>query len=205
MENSKKTVEEVYYAIIKRPNPADVTKEVVKYLIDRFARSKLRQEAAGVLVELTFEQFLSIISAARFRKMEAMQAQGRLDVFMRGKETGYVLSWRNRDALLTKTMNVDTASFCNRRDSIYQTRLRQGDKHREDSKDLIRKKRTGTTQKEATKAKIGQSKIGIAQSDEHVAKRAAALTGQTRSEEAKARMKAAATARWARNRGEMVV
>lgn len=195
MENSKKrkaTPQEVIAAITKQP----IKQDLESHLQRMFESSRRRQQANGVSFELTFEEYLGLISKGRRLRMQRELNRGNLRRFMESK-SGYVLTPKGRSESAGKVCNVETFEFVNREKSRRNQHLGKGDTHREDSKQKIAVARTGTTQSEETRAKIKASNLGQTRSEETRANIAAAQRGKPKSEEQKQKMREAAQARWA--------
>ncbi|MGY5794162.1 NUMOD3 domain-containing DNA-binding protein len=178
-----------------------ISKPLMTILCRMYESSHRRQVAAGIGFELTFDQYLSLITKARRQRMEQEFKSGTFKQFMESA-TGYVLTWRNREARATGTLNMETAVFVNREQSRRNQHFKKGDKHTQESKDAIALARTGTKHSEETKARIKQSNLGQTRSEETKAKISAARRGRTMSEETKAKMAAKRAAYWAAKRAE---
>lgn len=178
-----------------------ISKPLLTILTRMYDSSHRRQVAAGNRFELTFDQYLSLITKARRKRMELELKRGTFKRFMESV-TGYVLTWRDREAKATRTLNMETAVFVNREQSRRNQHFKKGDKHSQESKDAIARARTGTKHSEETKARIKQSNLGQTRSDETKAKISAFRKGRPMSEETKAKMAAKRAAYWAAKRAE---
>ena len=124
-----------------------------------YESSHRRQVAAGNRFELSFDQYLSLITNARRQRMEQECKRGTVKQFMESA-TGYALTWRDREARATGTLNMETGVFVNREQSRLNQHFKKGDTHTQESKDAIALARTGTKHSEATKARIKESNLG---------------------------------------------
>lgn len=191
-KKTKATPQEVIAAITKQPQRQDLN----AHLQRMYDSSRRRQIENGVTFELTFEEYLSLISKARRLRMQRELNRGNLKRFMESN-AGYVLTPKGRAEKAAKVCNVETFEFVNREKSRRNQHLGKGDTHREDSKQKIAVARTGTTQTEETRAKIKASNLGQTRSDETRANIAAGQRGKPKSEEQRQKMREAAKARWA--------
>jgi hypothetical protein len=198
---NKISAREVFLRITKQTDPADITAAVDLALEVQFDLARQYQEKHGRRFELTFPQFVSLVTKSRRQKMEAKMRSGNFERFMKSN-AGYCLTWKSRAALKTGIMSVETACYLNREDSERACQFGPGDTHTAESIDLIRKARTGKKHTDATKAKQSARKMGHAVDDEQRAKTSAALKGKPKSAEQIARMKGSAAARWERVRAE---
>lgn len=196
-DNNKPTPDQVIAAITKRPSNRDLT----PHLQRMFESSKKRQTEAGVQFDLTFEEYLGLITKARRRIMQIELNKGNLKRFMESAR-GYVLTPKGRSEWAAKVCNKDTYEFVNREKSRRNQHLKKGDKHREDSKQRIAAARTGTKHSDETREKIKAGNLGQTRSDETRAAISAAQMGKPKTPEQIEKMKAAATARWAAKRAE---
>lgn len=178
-----------------------ISKPLLTILCRMYDSSRRRQVAAGNRFDLTFEQYLSLVTKARRQRMEAELKRGTFKWFMESA-TGYVLTWRDREARATRTLNMETAVFVNREQSRRNQHFKKGDRHTQESKDAIALARTGTKHSEETKARIKQSNLGQTRSDETKAKISASRKGRPMSEQTKAKMSAKRAAYWAAKRAE---
>lgn len=164
--------------------------------------SQKRQIHAGNRFELSFEEYLSLITRARRQRMERELKANTFKQFMMST-TGYVLTWKSRSAKASGVMNVQTAEFVNRERSRRNQHLAKGDTHSEASKAAISQALKGRTHSEDTKAKIKVGNAGQTRSDETRAKISAARTGRSMSAETKAKMAAKRAAYWAAKRSQL--
>jgi len=194
--NNKISAREVFLRITKQSEPADIAAAVDLALEIQFALARDYQEKRGRNFELTFPEFMSLVSKSRRNKMEAKMRTGNFERFMKSNY-GYCLTWNSRRAFKTGIMSIETACYVNREDSERSCQFGPGDTHSEESIDLIRKARTGKKASDATKAKQRARKIGHVVDAEQRAKTSAALKDKPKSPEQIAKMKASAEARWA--------
>ncbi len=178
-----------------------ISRPLMMILCRMYESSQRRQVAAGNRFELTFEQYLSLITKARRQRMELELNRGTFKQFM-GSATGYVLTWKDRAARASGTLNMETAVFVNREQSRRNQHFKKGDKHTQKSKDAIALARTGTKHSEETIARIRDANLGQTRSEETKAKISAARKGRKMSEETKAKMAAKRAAYWAAKRAE---
>ena len=197
---NKPSPEQVISAITKRP----ANKDLVPHLRRMFESSRQRQTDAGVQFDLTFEEYQSMISKGRRRKMQIELNRGNLKRFMEGAK-GYVLTPKGRKEFAGRLCNVETFEFTNREKSRRNQHLKRGDTHREDSKQKIAAARTGTKHSDETREKIKIGNLGQTRSDETRANISAAQQGKPKSPEQKEKMSAAASARWAAKRAQQEV
>ncbi|MDR6757186.1 hypothetical protein J2Y48_002482 [Mycoplana sp. BE70] len=171
-------------------------KNLTPHLERMFESSRSRQLRAGVLFELTFEEYLTLISKGRRRTMQQALNRGNLKGFMES-DRGYVLTWKGRAEKAAGVMNLETAMFVNREASRRAQHLKKGDTHREDSIEAIRQSRLGKRWDEETIERIRQSNAGQTRSDETRQRISAARKGTKDKEVTKAAKSEAAKARWA--------
>jgi len=176
-------------------------RDLTPHLKRMFESSKKRQEEAGVRFELTFDEYLELITPARRRTMQQKLDSGKLKEFMESSR-GYVLTPKGREEHAAKVCNKDTFEFANREKSRRNQHLKKGDRHRDESKQLIAISRMGTTHTEETKKKIRDGNKGQKRSDETRKAIAEARTGTKDSKETKNRKREAALARHAKKRAE---
>lgn len=193
----KATPQQVIEKITKQSRNTDLT----PHLKRMFESSKRRQEGQGVRFDLTFDDYLSLITPGRRRIMQRELNRGNLRGFMESN-LGYVLTPKGRSEKAGMVCNKETFEFTNRRKSKENQHLKKGDRHRDDSKAKIAVSRTGKTHTEETKEKIREANKGQVRSDETRANIAKAKLGTTDSEETKNRKSEAAKARHARRRAE---
>ncbi|UPA25349.1 NUMOD3 domain-containing DNA-binding protein [Shinella oryzae] len=185
----------------KKPSPQDViynvrnhgrqpSKRLRENLERMFEASKQHQTANGVSWNLTFNEYLELITQRRMQRMEAELKAGKLKEFMKGAK-GYVLTTKNRTAYKAKIYDPTTVEFVNRNKSLRNHRMNKGDTHSEKSKEIMSIKRTGTTQTEETKQKISEGNKGKVLTKATKKAIADARTGTTHSEETKAKQRAA--------------
>jgi hypothetical protein len=172
-------------------NPALIT-----ILSRMFESSRRRQVAAGVLFDLTFDQYLSLITKTRRQRMASEFRQGNFAKFMKS-QSGYVLTWKDRPSRASGLMNMETACFVNREWSRRNQHFKKGDRHTDASKAAIAASRLGKTHTEETKAAIAAGNTGKVQSAETRKKIGAARTGRKHSEETKRKMAEKRAAYWA--------
>lgn len=196
---NKLSAQDVLNRILGKEDDAQVRAAVTDKLMAQFSRAKKYQEGRGVVFTLTFDQLLSKITPSRWKRMESKMRSGEYSDFMKSA-FGYVITWKNREALNTKVMNIDTVAFLNREDSKLNSRFIKGDKHTDKAKAAIGNSRRGKKMSDETKSKISAKKTGVKQDAEVVAARAAKLKNKPKSEEHKARMAEAARQRWAKVR-----
>lgn len=176
-----------------------ISKPLLTVLGRMYESSQRRQLAAGNRFDLTFDEYLSLITKARRQRMESELKSGTLRQFMESA-TGYVLTWRDRPAKASGILNTETGVFVNREQSRRNQHFKKGDRHTQASKDAIALARTGTKHTEETKAQIKQSNTGLTRSAETKAKISAARKGRAMSPETKAKMAAKRAAYWAAKR-----
>lgn len=182
--------------VISRITGREFNKNLTPHLERMFESSKNRQLRAGVRFELTFEQYLTLISKGRRRTMQQALNRGQLKGFMESHR-GYVLTWKGRAEKASGVMNLDTAMFVNREASRRAQHLKKGDTHREDSIEAIRQSRIGKHWDEETIERIRQSNSGQTRSEETCQRISEARTGTKDTDATKAAKSEAAKARWA--------
>ncbi|MGQ8630868.1 hypothetical protein ACUTJJ_05200 [Agrobacterium sp. DKPNP3] len=197
--DNKISAQDVFNRILEKEDEAEIKAAVTDKLMAQFGRSKRYQENRGVTFTLTFDELLSKITPSRWKRMENKMRSGEYDDFMRSTY-GYVITWKNREALNSKNMNAETVAFLNREDSKLNSRFIKGDKHSDKAKAAIGNARRGKKMSDETKGKIRAKKVGVKQDAEVVAARAAKLKDKPKSGEHKARMAEAARQRWAKVR-----
>ncbi|MEA1843043.1 NUMOD3 domain-containing DNA-binding protein [Agrobacterium tumefaciens] len=202
IKKEKASAREVYERITKGSEQVDIDAAVEAALIAQFENARDYQESKGRKFELSLDHFLQKLATASRRKtMGKKMKTGNFDGFMKSNY-GYVITWRSRKAFHTGVMDNETAIYLNRIDAERAAQFGPGDKHSEESIELIRIARTGTTQAEETKSKISKSMMGHEVTDEARQNMSDARKGKTDSEETKAVKSAKAKARWARYRAE---
>jgi len=194
-DNNKPTPDQVIAAITRRSQNRDLN----PHLQRMYESSKRRQTEAGVQFDLTFEEYLGLITKSRRRAMQEALNKGDLKRLMESAK-GYVLTPKGRSEFAAKICNKDTYEFVNREKSRRNQHLKKGDKHREDSKQRIAAARLGTKHSDETREKIKAGNLGQTRSDETRAAISAAQKGKSKTPEQIEKMKAAATARWAAKR-----
>lgn len=191
-QKSIPTPQQVIDTITKRPTYTDL----VPHLERMYGSAKDRQTKAGVQFDLTFEEFLELITPARRRMMQVELNKRRLKRFM-DSNRGYVLTPKGRKELADKLCNKDTYEFVNREKSRRNQHLKKGDTHREISKAKIAESRRGTTQTDETREKIRKGNLGQTRSAETCMAISAGNKGKSKTPEQIEKMKEAAKARWA--------
>ncbi|KQR32494.1 hypothetical protein ASF91_13240 [Rhizobium sp. Leaf155] len=184
---------EVIRRITKQSDPQQVADAVDAALFAQWQNAATYQHVNKRSFELTFEQFMTLVTPSRRKRMEAAMTKGTFERMMKGK-FGYVLGWKSRSAFKTGVMSIETAAYMNREDSERSTQFGPGDQHTDDSKDLIRKARTGKKATVKTRAKMSASKTGKPRDEETKQAISNALKGSQKSEEHKAKISAAVKA-----------
>ncbi|WP_246749535.1 NUMOD3 domain-containing DNA-binding protein [Agrobacterium rosae] len=191
-QKSKPTPQQVIAAITKPPTYTDL----IPHLERMYASAKDRQTKAGVQFDLTFEEFLALITPARRRMMQVELNKRRLKRFM-DSNRGYVLTPKGRKEYADKLCNKDTYEFVNREKSRRNQHLKKGDTHTEASKAKIAESRRGTTQADETREKIRKGNLGQTRSAETCKAISDANKGKSKTPEQIEKMREAAKARWA--------
>lgn len=190
---------EVIRRIHKQSDPTEIASAVDAALHAQFMNAVAYQATKKRKVEMTFEQFLTLVTSSRRQRMERAMAAGNFERFMKGRY-GYVLTWKSRQAKEAGVMNLQTAAYLNREDSERACQFGPGDTHTEEAKAKIGDARRGKKASDATRAKQAAAKTGKALSDEHREAISAGSRGKPKTEEQKQKMREAAKARWARDR-----
>ncbi|WP_018898929.1 NUMOD3 domain-containing DNA-binding protein [Rhizobium sp. 2MFCol3.1] len=180
-----------------------ISKPLMTILCRMYESSQRRQVAAGNRFELTFDEYLALITKARRQRMESELKAGTFKRFMEST-TGYVLTWKDRPSKAGGVLNGETAVFVNREQSRRNQHFKKGDRHTQASKDAIALARTGTKHSEETKERIKQANTGQTRSDETKAKISAARKGRVMSAETKAKMAEKRAAYWAAKRAATI-
>lgn len=197
----KASARDVILKITKQSDPFEIAAAVDAALVAQYENARLYQLQRKRQFDLTLEEFLSLITPSRRARMEKAMAGRSFERFMKGRY-GYVLTWKSRKAFKAGVMNKDTACYLNREDSERASQFGPGDEHSDESKDLIRKSRTGKKATDATRAKMSRSKIGVKRDADVCANISAGLKGKSKDPEHVERMREAAKARWAKVRAE---
>lgn len=182
------------------PSPS-ISDPLMLILHRMYESSQRRQIAAGSQFDLSFNDYLTLITKARRQRMERELKNGTFKRFMESP-TGYVLTWKDRSSKASGVLSTETACFVNREQSRRNQHFKKGDRHAQESKDAIARARTGTKQSEETKARIRAGNLGQTRSEETKAKISAARKGRTMSAETRAKMAAKRAAFWAAKRAE---
>jgi len=154
-----------------------IERSLLAVLHDRYDAARVYQENKGVRFELTFEQFVLLVTDSRLNTIRNAMKKNVVDYFFRSRR-GYVLSWKDAEAMRSGVMNSQTAAYINRAESRKVGHFIKGDKHSDASKQKISTAKKGTKHSEVTRERM-----------------AAAKRGTTRSEETKAKIRAAMLAR----------
>ncbi|KQO79467.1 hypothetical protein [Rhizobium sp. Leaf262] len=192
---------DVIRAITKQSDPVAVSAAVDAALLAQYANARTYQLLKKRTFNLSPEEFFALITPSRRQRMEQRMAEGRFERFMKSNY-GYVLTWKSRAAFKAGVMDASTPCYVNREDAERACQFGPGDEHTADSKDLIRKSRTGKKASDATRAKMSRSKVGKKLDAETCAKISAGLKGRAKSPEQIEKMREAAKARWAKKRVE---
>lgn len=192
----KASAREVIRKITKQSNPVAVAEAVDAALFAQWQNARDYQELKKRTFVLSYSEFLSLITSSRRHRMEKAMASGNFERFMKSRY-GYVLGWKSRKAFQAGIMSVETAAYLNREDSERSTQFGPGDQHSDESKDLIRKARTGKKATDATKAKMSKSKVGVKRDEETKKAISDGLKGKSKTPEQKAKIAAAVKARLA--------
>lgn len=146
------------------------------YLQSWFNTATGRKRAQGLIVELTFEQFVQLFKPRQIKTLEDAIAANRLRYLQQAANPfAFVLTWTSKEARAAGVFNASTAMVCSRQRSQQIHHLRAGDSHRPDTLVKMRKPKSASHKANMKKPK---------------------------SEEHKARMAEAARQRWARVRAE---
>lgn len=200
-KHEKISVAEVIRRITKQSDPAEIAAAVDAALKAQFLNAVAYQAVKNRRVEMTFEEFLTLVTSSRRQRMERAMASGNFERFMKGRY-GYVLTWKSRQAKEAGVMNLQTAAYLNREDSERACQFGPGDTHTEEAKAKIGEARRGKKASEATRAKLSAQKMGKPLSADHCAAISAGSRGKPKSEEQKQKMREAAKARWAAKRAQ---
>lgn len=132
------------------------------YLTSWFHTSTGNKADAGVVVELTFDQFLSLFEKRQLASLETAIMRNRLRD-QQGSENplAYVLTWRSYVARSSNVYSVETAMVCSRRKSAKLGLPAKGD--------MLRPSHCEN---------ISTSLTGVAKTDEHCANISAGKRGQ---------------------------
>lgn len=179
---------------IRSGHSPSVEPDLLDVLAWRYDAARRYQINEGVDFQLTFAEFIALITPSRMNTIRKAIKKGTVDSFFRSKSR-YVLSWKSSEAFETRMMNFANAAFINAEDSKRVNQFKAGDTHSEESKAKIRAKKLGTTHSDETKAKMAEAKRGTTHSDETRQKMAEAKRGRKMSEETKAKIRAAMLAR----------
>lgn len=196
IKKPKASAREVIRKITKQSDPVEMAAAVDAALYAQWQNARDYQELKKRTFTLSFPEFLSLVTSSRRQRMEKAMAKGQFERMMKGK-FGYVLGWKNRKAFQTGIMSVETAAFLNREDSERSTQFGPGDQHSDESKDLIRKARTGEKASDTTKKKMSDAKKGKTRDAETKQAISASLKGKPKTEEQKEKIRAAVKARLA--------
>lgn len=174
--------------------PSDVRPDVLAYLEGWYDKAKKRQEGYGKTFLLSFGEFLNLWGRRRLRTLEEW-ADKEILYYRNRKSTkddpnlnGYVLSPISFAATQEDIRTAQNMQICTRGKSLFDCRMKKGDKHSDKSK-----------------ARISDSTKGKPKSDEHRAKIAASCKGVSKGpmdEAGKLARSEAAKAHWARKRAE---
>lgn len=146
-----------------------IEEDLLKILHERFKAARNYQLNKGVPFELTFHQFLFLVTDSRLNTIRNAMKKNVVESFFRSR-SGYVLSWKNAEAMRSGVMNYETAAYVNRADSRKVGHFIKGDKHSEASKEKISKAKKGSKHNEATRKKMADAKRGNTMSEETKAK-----------------------------------
>lgn len=177
-----------------RLNGVWVSQALMTILERKFDYSARTQTKAGVQFDMSFEQYLALITISRLQTMEKHLKRGSFMAFMQSNY-GYVLTWKGRAERDAGIMNAETAIFTDRETSKRRQQFQKGDKHSDVSKQRISEAKRGQKHSEETKALIAVAKRGQTHTDTTRAKISATKKGRPMSPEHKEKIRAAMLAR----------
>lgn len=202
IKKPKSSAREVIRTITKESDPVEVAAAVDAALYAQWQNARDYQEMKKRTFDLSFPEFLSLVTRSRRQRMENSMAKGQFERMMKGKY-GYVLGWKSRKAFKTGIMSLATAEYLNRDDSERSTQFGPGDEHSDESKDLIRKARTGKKASDKTKAKMSAAKKGKQRDEDTKKSISNTLKGRPKTEVEKAKIRAGVIARLAEKKAAL--
>jgi len=108
-----------------------VSDRLMAYLRSWYETSTTNKAEEGVVVELTFTQFLSLFEKRQIASLEKAIANNSLrDQQHEKNKFAYVLSWKSYSARSTNIYSIDTAIVCSRLKSAKLAIPQKGDKLR---------------------------------------------------------------------------
>jgi hypothetical protein len=174
------------------------------YLESWHETSTNNQKAAGVEVDLPFQDFLDLFGQDQLNSLQRAIDADRIRYQMDAdNKFAFVLSWKSYSHRSSNKMNKDTAIICSRMKSAAINLPQAGDKLREAHKKAISESLTGLEKTDDHKKAIGEANKGKAKepwSDERKEARRN-LLAQKKATKSEAR-KAAEDAAWARLKKE---
>lgn len=109
----------------------DVTDELLHYLKSWHRTSCDKKVAQGATVDLSFDQFMSLICPRQRKSLQKAIDEGRLRSQQhRDSPYALVLTWRSYSACSSREFNVATACVCSRLKSSQINKPQSGDKLR---------------------------------------------------------------------------
>lgn len=141
---------------------SNITPRLMAYLKSWYGTSTQNQRNAGVVVELSFDEFLSLFEARQIASLEKAIERDRLRYQQNEKNKfAYVLTWKSYAACSTGILSINTAIVCSRMKSAKLCLPKKGDKLRGSHKANLSKAKTGVAQTEEHRKAISDGTKGV--------------------------------------------
>ena len=142
--------------------------ELTDYLTKWFNTSCAKQVAKGVIVNLTYSDFIELLTPRRAKSLQKAIDQGRLTGQQHEENPyAYVLTWISYAARSTYVFDKATACVCTRMESRSRNLMKQGDTMRPEHRDNLSRALTERTFSDEHRDSLSASLTGLAKTDEH--------------------------------------
>lgn len=140
----------------------NLSTELLTYLSKWYATSTRNKANDGAIIELTFDQFLSLFEERQLDSLQKAIVEGRLTgQQFKTNPFAYVLTWKSYDARSSNVFSIDTACVCSRQKSEALSKPARGDKLRKSHRESI-----------------SDSLVGVPKTQEHCNNISASLKGK---------------------------
>jgi len=178
----------------------NLSQRLTAYLQSWHTTATNKQIAAGVEVDLPFQDFVDLFAPEQLDSLQRAIDANRIRYQMRDTNPfAFVLTWKSYAACSTGKLSKDTATVCSRQKSAQINLPQAGDKLRDGHKQAISEALTGLTKSDEHKKAIGEANKGKAKepwTDERKQARRAQLAAKKAAQTQQRR--AAETAAWER-------
>ncbi|TXN78996.1 hypothetical protein [Methylobacterium sp. WL8] len=145
------------------------------WLSAQYEKANKYQTANGISFELTFEDYISLWSIHRLRKLEELVLNNEIKNFQKNKLYAWVLSWRKKSDKAAGVLNRDTAQILLRWESEKLFYIQKGETQSPDARRKISLARRGKPLSAKHKRAIGDARLGVKQTEAHKRKRIEAM------------------------------